>query len=139
MSPTSFGTKLSQPQTCRLQRLLPMEYTPTEIAGELKINVRRIWERFVPAGCPHRKDEGGHIFIVGTAFREWYERTSKARVHPMEADEAWCLRCRRPVLMEGPFEVIPTDHAEILQGRCSRCGEVVNRARARQEVDDAAP
>ena len=129
----SYGTKLSQAEAARLGRLLPMEYSTAELADELKINVRRVRERFVPAGCPHRRDYRERIWIVGSAFRDWYEKTQERRRHPMEDDEGWCLRCRRAVQMVGPLSILEQRYTEIVQGRCPACGATVNRARKRRD------
>ena len=135
MSSSSYGCRLSQAEMGRLGRLLPMEYSPRELAMELKINIKRFWVDFVPAGCPHRRDGKGRLWIVGSAFREWYEVMLESRRHPMADDEGWCLRCGRAVLMVGPFVVIPQEFTEIVQGRCGRCGGKVNRARKREGVE----
>jgi len=130
---SSYGCRLSQPEAGRLGRLLHMEYTPGELAAELKIGVRRFWRDFVPAGCPHRRDEKDRIWIVGSAFREWYHEMQEERRRPMGPGEAWCLRCKGPVRMEGPFEVKVMLYAEIVQARCPACGARVNRARRREK------
>ena len=129
---SSYGCRLSQPEAGRLGRLLHMEYTPGELAAELKISVRRFWRDFVPAGCPHRREEKDRIWIVGTAFRDWYGEFQEERRRPMGPDEAWCLRCKEAVAMVGPFEVKRHLYVEIVQGRCAVCGCKVNRARRRE-------
>lgn len=129
---SSYGIRLSQAEAARLGRLLPMEYATAELAAELQINVRRIWARFVPAGCPHRRESNGRIWIVGSAFRGWYEDIHERR-RMMADDEGWCMPCRQAVQMVGPFSIIEQTYTEIVQGRCPVCGGTVNRARARGE------
>lgn len=129
-------TRLKQAQAARLGRLLEMEYSPSELAAELDIHVRQIWERFIPAGCPHRRDARGRLWIVGASFREWYRATQEARRHPMREDEGWCVRCDAAVVMEGPLTVVDRRRAEIVQGRCPRCGGKVNRARRRTDGEE---
>jgi hypothetical protein len=97
----------------------------------LKVSVKRFWRDFVPGGCPHRRDEKDRIWIVGSAFREWYGAMQVSRRHPMADDEGWCLRCKEPVRMVAPFDVKVQLYTEIVQGSCSRCGGRVNRARKR--------
>ena len=106
MSSPSYGCRLSQAESGRLGRLLPMEYTPGELGNELKVSVQRFWRDFVPGGCPHRRDEKDRLWSVGRAFRQWYESMQEARRHPMADDEAWSLRCRRAVPMMGLLNVI---------------------------------
>jgi hypothetical protein len=139
--PLSYGCRLSQAEAGRLGRLLRMEYTPTELAEELQISPRRLWRDFVPAGCPHRRDESDRLWIIGSAFREWYTAFQDDRRRPMARSEAWCLRCKEPVKMVGPFEVRVQAYTEIVQARCAQCGGVVNRARQRQqpEVQNETP
>ena len=125
------GIRLVYTAVQRLSRLLPMEYSPRELAEELEISVYQV-RRALPAGCPHRR-EGNRIWIVGTVFAEWYRSTQTRRRHPMADDEAWCLSCRKPVAMVAPFDVVPRHgRAELVKGRCSICGSQVNRLRSQE-------
>lgn len=59
----------------KLRRLLYMQYRPSELAEELDIDISLIYKSYIPKGCPHSKDATGHIWIVGTEFREWFRET----------------------------------------------------------------
>ena len=63
--------RIDQATMRRALRLLNMQYRPSEIAAELKINVQILYRGWLPAGCPHAKDEHGNIWIVGTALHTW--------------------------------------------------------------------
>jgi hypothetical protein len=117
----------------RLGRLLRMEYRPAELAEELGCGADTIYRHYLPAGCPHRRDERGHIWIVGTDFAEWVRATLKQGKTPMTEGEAYCLKCNRPVNMKGRLEVEPVNYyLELVKGECPACGTTVNRARARK-------
>jgi hypothetical protein len=78
--------------------LLCMEYKPSELARELRINPKTILRSYIPAGLPHRRDEGGNIWIVGTKFNKWartiYEHTHiKAGHILMKDNQVFCVRC----------------------------------------------
>lgn len=132
MSSSSYNIRLPRDAAARLGRLLPMEYAPKEIAAELQIGVRRIWNHMVPAGCPHRRDSSGHIWIVGTAFAAWFAEVDEARRHPMADDEGWCMGCQEPVRMAEPLTVTARVFTENVQWRCPVCGAKVNRMRRRE-------
>lgn len=125
------GIQLSHTAVARLPRLLPMEYTPGELAAELGCHTHQIRQTALPLGCPHRRDSRGRIWIVGTQFADWYRATQVRARHPMDDDQAWCLHCKRATRMVGPFEVTPRHGtAELVHGRCAECGNVVNRLRS---------
>lgn len=73
-------------QMSHLGVLLWMEYKPSEIAEEIKCNTDTVYKSYIPAGCPHRRDEEGNIWIVGTEFAVWRARCSSA---PMRARRTW--------------------------------------------------
>lgn len=120
----------------RLGRLLYMEYRPSELAEELGCSIDSIYKMYLPAGCPHRRDDTGHVWIVGTQFSEWVRIALQKTKTPMAEGEAYCLKCNSPVKMQGPFQVTQTNrYLELVRGQCPICGTVVNRARARQAED----
>jgi hypothetical protein len=134
MATRKLGIRLDQAAVARLGRLLHMEYTPAELADELGCNARQIRQTALPQGCPHRRDERDHIWIIGSEFRQWYQGTQAKTRHPMQDDEAWCLRCGRAVVMDGPLTVVPRHgRAELVKGFCYLCGGRVNRLRSRTE------
>lgn len=83
-------------QRLRLQNLLDMLYTPSELAEELEIKKRQFYRVYIPLGCPVVR-QGARIFIHGLTFAEWYFST-----YPkisMQAHEGYCLTCKKPVPM----------------------------------------
>jgi hypothetical protein len=95
MMPTELRGRLNGAQRTRLGSLLNMMYRPSELAEVVGFAVRQVYRVYVPLGCPHEKDERGHLWINGTAFRAWYE-TVYTRVTLTE-DEGYCLTCKRAV------------------------------------------
>jgi hypothetical protein len=94
--------RVSRPVVIKMARLLYMEYKPSEIADELGISTKTIYDSYIPAGLPHRRDAAGNIWIVGTVFKEWAitilqtgSRLAKQRnKQPMKENEAYCVGCR---------------------------------------------
>lgn len=128
-------SRLSVPRSVivRLGRLLHMEYRPTELAEELGCGVNVVYRSYLGAGCPHRRDKTGHIWIVGTEFRDWMRATLKKDKIPLADGEAYCLKCNAPVKMSGELTVQPVNlYLELVKGECPVCRTQVNRARARK-------
>lgn len=126
--------KMSRVQIVRLRGLLNMEYSPSELAHEIGFNVDTLYSSYLPAGCPHRRDETGHIWIVGRAFAEWAHEMFVRRKEPLEIGEgqAYCFKCAAVVRMLGPIKVTPTNrYLELVTGTCEFCGHIVNKARKR--------
>lgn len=127
--------RLSRAQIIRLSRLLFMDYRPSEIAELLEVSVDTVYRSYIPAGCPHERDETGHIWILGTAFKAWAEEILAERKRkkspPMKPDEGWCLKCNKRVKMISPKTVYSARGREIIQSICKKCGGKVNRARKR--------
>jgi hypothetical protein len=124
--------RMTAPQINRMRSLLHMWYSPSELAGEIGVQVEWIKKKCIPAGCPHRQDDGGHIWIDGTSFVAWAMRECRPKPQKMEPGKVWCLRCKGPVDMVGPFNVLPMPsnrNLEIVQGKCAVCGRVVSLAR----------
>jgi len=116
--------RLSGTQRRRLARLFDSEYTPDELATEIRFSVRQINRVYIPDGCPHRRDDQGQIWINGKAFREWMlERYKKIRLSP---DQAFCLTCRRPVDIVDPA-VREEDRLRFIESDCPHCGRRVAR------------
>ena len=125
--------RLNRAQKIRLQALLDMEYTPRQLADAIGCCRDTVYRGFVPAGCPHRRNDRGHLFINGKDLVRWYEEQQPPKRH-LKPGEAWCFRCNGPVEMQPPFEVKPTNlYLELVSGTCPNCGTTVNRARARKE------
>lgn len=124
------GIRFGRPTIIRLGRLLYMEYKPSEIAQELGINVENIYRAYIPAGCPHRRDEKNLIWIVGTEFAAWaraVNEISKKRPFVLREDEAWCVHCNRVVPIIGARRRNVKRNLDILQGTCPECGGKINR------------
>jgi hypothetical protein len=120
----------------RLGRLLYMEYRPSELAQELGVGADTVYRHYIPYGCPHRRDETGHIWIVGTEFAEWVGAARKEGKVPLANGEAYCLKCNAPVTMNGPLTAAPVNaYLELVKGVCPVCGTTVNRARARKSEE----
>lgn len=82
--------------------LLFMEYKPSELARQLKINVKTIFRSYIPAGLPHRRDDGGNIWIVGTQFDEWAQSVVRQKKYAkpsrkLRDDQTWCVKCNQVV------------------------------------------
>lgn len=114
-----------------------MDYRPSEIADLLKVSVDTVYRSYIPAGCPHERDETGHIWILGTAFKAWAEEILAERKRkkspPMKPDEGWCLNCNERVKMNSPKIIYSARNREIIQSFCKKCGGKVNRARKRND------
>lgn len=118
--------RLTQPQRARLPRLLHMEYTLRELAGEIGCS-RQQMHRAVADGCPCRVTAGGRVWVSGDEFRAWYENLVAARKQPLGADEAYCLRCRAPVPLAAPTRRTLPNGAVLLSGQCPVCQAAINR------------
>ena len=119
--------KIRQGEFARLGRLLNMMYRPSELASELDCKTRRV-RTLIDAGCPHVRDDTGHLWINGHEFRCWAETYNKGNRQPLGEGEAYCLRCDCARMMKGPFTTRTTRRgAELLSGVCSVCGTRVNR------------
>src|SRR3972149_7050825 len=129
---------LGRSQVIRLSRLLNMYYRPTEIAELLDVHVDTVRRTYLAAGCPHKRDNNGHIWIIGTAFREWAEdviaKRERRTNEPMDNDEAWCFKCNMRVKIIGPRTLAVNRYIEIIQSVCPHCGTKVNRAQARLNI-----
>jgi len=119
-----------RPQIIRLSRLLDMEYKPSEIAEELNIGLWVIYNTYLHAGCPHRREKGGQIWIHGTSFAAWaraINELNKEKAFTLQEDEAWCVRCNAVVKMEDAHRRTLKRNLVMVYGVCSVCGGKVNR------------
>ncbi len=118
----------------RLGRLLHMWYTPSELAKEIKLDVNQIYDSYIPAGLPHRRDDAGHIWIDGTKFREWARESFTHKEKKLKPGQAYCLKCRKPVEVVDAYirSMANNPYAEFLTGKCAECGATVNRAGSRK-------
>ena len=121
--------QMSREQLIRTGHLLHMRYKPSELAKEIGCSVDTIYRSYIHAGCPHERDSRGHLWIVGTEFRDWARATFLRESTKMADGQAYCLKCRRPVTIVSPRERSVNRYLAMITGKCSLCGTVVNRAR----------
>ncbi len=124
-------SEMTREQLVRTGHLLYMRYTPSELAQEIGCNTDTIYRSYVPAGCPHERDERGHLWIVGTAFREWAYATFSRKGAKMAEGQAYCLKCRQVVDILSPTECPTNRYLVMVKGKCAVCGTQVNRAKKR--------
>lgn len=104
--PKAKTPRISRAMMRRSLRLLDMEYKVSEIAQELKITEKTIYQSWLIAGMPCRRDSTGHLWLHGPAVAKWISlnapitKYTKDDRHVMEDDEAYCMSCRQPVKME---------------------------------------
>ena len=122
-------------QIVKLVRLMDMMYRPKELAEEIGVSVDTVYRSYLPAGCPHQRETSGEIWINGLDFQAWVREMQankkRGKNHtPMPENQAFCMRCDKPVEMISPRVIHRTRNMELLQGRCAVCGCKVNRARS---------
>ena len=107
--------------------LLPMLYTPGELASELVIPERTLRD-WLNAGAPHQRDESQHIWINGTRFAKWVvsQRKPKCTVK-LGDDSAFCLRCNCAVKLIAPEIRYIKGMLLMIKGVCPKCGSKINR------------
>lgn len=111
----------------RAPGLLPMYYKASELAEELCIPERTLRD-WLTNGAPCIRDDRNSIWIEGESFARWVEqeRKNKTRIK-LEADEAFCLHCKKPVKMTDCTEKHIVDGISHLSGTCPECGGKVVR------------
>ena len=124
----------------KLARLLDMEYKPSELAEEIGVDRLTVYRRYLPAGCPHRRDEHDLIWIHGLSFVAWARainrREREKGTRHLEVDEAWCLFCRKVVKFTA-VETLPIrKHLAIIRGVCAECGRDVHKMQGGLGVND---
>jgi hypothetical protein len=78
-------------------------------------------------GVTHTRDVKGHMWVNGRDLFRWIEdQRAASKPVPMEPDQAFCLNCRRAVVMVDPILRRRGKHA-LQQGQCAECGAPVNR------------
>ncbi len=114
----------------RAPGLLPMLYTPSELADELGLTAPAIRD-WLDRGLPHQRDERGRLWINGTDFAAWLERARRTgRSRALAEGEAYCVKCRRPVKPADPVCRV-NGKAAVLFGYCPQCGTAVFRGARR--------
>jgi hypothetical protein len=112
-----------------------MRYMVSELADEIGVSEDTIYKTLIPAGCPHERDEKGHIWIIGTDFAVWARAdssTGRTGIGTTERSKlpeghARCFRCGvvRPMNVSEVTAVSP--YVEVVKGTCVECGAKVNR------------
>ena len=107
--------------------LLPMLYTVSELARELRVPDRTLRD-WLDAGAPHHRNEHNHIWINGTQFAEWVRRQRKPqRELKLDNESAYCLRCKEAVKLTEPRKRHIKAKLYIITGLCPQCGATINR------------
>ena len=118
--------RLTAPQKNRMRKLWDMLYSPKELAEEIGINRRQFYFVYIPAGCPHEKDEKGYLWINGKAFREWFKETFKKR--KLGKNQGYCRTCHKGVVLVNPgMHTTKDGYTDYLLGDCPYCGRSVPR------------
>ena len=125
--------RLKGNQLRKLSSLLDMMYKPSEIAEEVGFTRRQIYRAYVPLGCPYERDETGHIWINGEAFRQWYRKIYKKV--KLQNNEAYCVSCKNIIIIQ--------DFEEKQKGRyryqlltCPNCGGKISKAIEKENSND---
>ena len=119
-------TRLPHTVIVRAPGLLPMLYTPSELEQELHIPARTVRE-WVDRGLPHQRDARDHIWINGRQLADWVETMRRSRSpQRLNADEAFCVNCHRPVKLLSPTPILRGKHF-LLNGKCPDCGKPIYR------------
>jgi uncharacterized protein YlaI len=117
-------------QIIKLPRLLDMEYKPSELSSEIGVSQSVFYQTYIPAGCPHRRDKQGSIWIHGITFKKWaleiHERNKEKKFF-LEPNEAWCMKCNKVVTIQGPVVRSVKKNLNIRQGYCEFCHSKVNK------------
>lgn len=114
----------------KMANLLFMEYKPSELADELGVSIKTIYDSYLPAGLPHRRDSNGNIWIIGTEFKQWAitvlekgERYASQRKEPVGENQAYCLKCNSVKdFARITRRVTLSKNRIMVYGVCSGCG-----------------
>lgn len=123
--------RLSQSAVAKLDRLLHMEYTVSELAKELGTESRHIQHAVDDVGAPHRKTQQV-VYVVGDEFRLWYNQHRDSRKRRLAPGEFYCLSCKARV-RPAPDSITSTVQLNRViqdQGTCPKCAGKVNKYRA---------
>jgi DNA-directed RNA polymerase subunit RPC12/RpoP len=125
--------RLKGTQKRKLSQLLDMLYTPAEIADLLGFGKRQFYRVYIPRGCPHQREENGHLWINGAAFRRWYlEQYPKIT---LSENEAYCLACKKIVPMTNP-EIKQKGSYIYRASTCPNCGHGLSKAHTNKRGED---
>jgi hypothetical protein len=123
---TPMKNRLPHTVVVRAPGLLPMLYSPPELAEELHIRAYIVRE-WLKKGLPHHRDAAHHVWLNGREVAAWVEATRYARPRqPLQTDEAFCVKCNRPVKLANPAQMPRGKHL-LLSGTCPECGTSIHR------------
>src|ERR1043165_8953837 len=107
--------------------LLPMLYTVSEIAAALGVPERTLRD-WLEAGAPHDREQNARIWIHGRKFAPWMPGMGDpAKSRKLKNDEAYCMRCSRPVQMTNVSTKAMQGKLIMIRGTCPFCGCTINR------------
>ena len=110
----------------RAPGLLPMLYSPTELAEELHIPVHIVRE-WLNKGLLYRRDAATMSGLtVARWLPGWQQHVMARPYQPLQPDEAFCVNCQRPVKLENPTRTPQGKHLR-LSGTCPECGKSIHR------------
>ncbi len=101
-----------------------MAYTPAELVKEIGFTVRQVYRVYIPAGCPHQRDDRNHLWINGNEFRVWVQEVYQKR--ELGLNEAFCLTCKKAVKMVEP-ERVQDGRLIYYLCKCPCCGRKLAR------------
>lgn len=126
----SGGARLPHSVIVRAPGLLPMWYTPGELEHDLCVPARTVRD-WLNKGLPHQRDGRGHIWIDGRQLAAWVASVRQSRsTQRLDADEAFCVTCRRPVKWLNPTRG-SRGKLWLLNGTCPDCGKPIFRGVSR--------
>ena len=106
---------------------LPMHYLPAELASELGLPARTLYD-WLQVGAPHTRDAQGNLWTDGRQFAGWIEANLK--LHAVRAklqdDQAYCLRCKQAVTLIDPHQEQVKGKLILIKGRCPHCIAGIN-------------
>ena len=118
--------KLPHAVIVRAPGLLPMLYTPSELARDLTIPARTVRD-WVARGLPHQRDERGYLWLDGRQVAAWVKTVSKPQKREsLKEDEAYCFHCRQAVPLLNPAEQL-RGKQRLLRGTCPKCNHSIYR------------
>lgn len=116
--------RLNGSQRNKLKGLLNMLYAPKELAEEIGTNLDQVYRVYIPAGCPHSKDNRGRISINGEKFKEWFIENYRKR--NLEINQAYCVSCKKAVEIITPERIRDGNNSYLLS-ICPFCRNKVTR------------
>lgn len=124
---TQNSIRLPHSAITKAPSLLPMMYTVSELCTELD-TPRHLIRSWVDNGLPHQRDKRQYIWINGIECKSWIEqkRQSKRKKKHLKDDQAYCLKCRKVVIIQTPQLIVHKGNRR-LSGSCPHCEGTVNK------------